>query len=175
MKNNLLLLILTLAQSAFVLAQDYQVPEFKNEPMMINSDGSPGRLEITAGDAKAASTGAGWTGPANMEYVIFPGAHSTVKTGTDTRFIIKLTDAEVDPDGLLFLCKAIIHKNTRIVYTTKSYESYSKDMFIDCNFEKLSPGVYKLTPKALKPDTEYGFVFRKNASARAAVFMFGTN
>ncbi len=179
MKKYPLLLALIIGQTACLLAQDFKVPEFRDEPVPVLSDGSLGKLEKSVGDSRAASADAyratGFGGSVNLQYAIYPDAHSTVKLSTDTRFVIKLSDAEVDPEGIIYLTKATTRKNTRIVYTTKTYGAGTADLFIGCDFEKLAPGVYRLTPKNLKPNTDYGFVFRKAPSAQAVVFLFATN
>ena len=179
MNKNILLLIFITGQTTCLWAQDLKVPEFRDEPVPIMSDGSLGKLEKSAGDSRSSSAEAyrptGFGGSVNMQYAIYPDAHSNIKLSTDTRFVIKLSDAEVDPESLIYLTKATTRKNTRIVYTTKTYGAGTADLFITCDFEKLAPGVYRITPKNLKPATDYGFVFRKSPSGQAVVFLFATN
>jgi hypothetical protein len=181
MKKNLFLLLLICGQIGSIMAQDAQVPDFKNEPMMVKKDGSLGRLEKTTGEARSKgaagpfSYGYGASSAYTNDYITFQQAKSPVRFGTDAKFIVKLTDAETDPDAVFYLTKAIIHKNTREIYTHKAGGKSLKDSYVQIDWEKVSPGVYRIIPKGLTPGTEYGFVSTAGGAGHTLVFLFGTN
>jgi len=178
MKNKLFLLLLICSQIGTLMAQDVQVPDFKNEPMLLKKDGSLGKLEKTTGEAKSKGTynpGAFYGGNVGTnDYIVFQSAKSPVSVGTDAHFIVKLGDAETDPESVFYLTKAVIHKNTREIYTKKAMGKSLKDSYVQLEFEKVAPGVYKIIPKGLVAGTEYGFVSTAGGAGHTIVFLFGT-
>lgn len=181
MKNKLFTLLLICGQIGTLLAQDVQVPDFKNEPMLLKKDGSLGKLEKNTGEAKSKSAGGfggyGYYGGnvATNDYITFQSVKSPVVVGTDAKFIVKLGDAEVDPESVFYLTKAVVKKKTREIYTKKAMGKSLKDSYVQLNFEKIAPGVYKIIPKGLMPNTEYGFVSTAGGAGHTLVFLFGTN
>jgi hypothetical protein len=179
MKKTMFLMLLICSYAGAIFAQDAQIPDFKNEPMLIKKDGSLGKLEKTAGEAKTKTAGGPWGaayGGANaiVYYSVFPGAASSVSVGSDAKFIVKLADAETDPASVFYLTKAIVHKNTREVYTKKAGGKSAAELHVDLDFEKVSPGVYKLVPKGLVAGTQYAFVQLSSGPNQGLCYLFQT-
>lgn len=179
MKKKLSLLLLVCSIVATAIAQDVQVPEFKNQPMYLKKDGSISKLEKTKGEAKTKTAGGPWGaayGGANaiVYYSIFPGSNSSVTLPTDAEFIVKLGDAETDPESVFYLAKAIIHKNTREVYTKKAGGKSANELHVELDFEKVSPGVYKIKPKGMAAGTQYAFVDLAAGPNASLCYLFQT-
>ena len=95
--------------------------------------------------------------------------------------IIKLNDAETDPEGIIYITKVIVSKDTRELELSQSAaagaamfgggkgKSVQRDD-IKAEFTKVAPGVYKFVPATpLTPGTEWGIVLPGNVA-----FCFGT-
>jgi hypothetical protein len=66
MKNKLLLLLLVFSQIGILMAQDPQVPDFKNSPMILKKDGSLGKLEKQTSEIKHKAKAMGYGGTSVM-------------------------------------------------------------------------------------------------------------
>jgi hypothetical protein len=47
---------------------------------------------------------------------------------------------------------------------------------VKLSYEKVQPGVYKMKPEALEPDTEYAFIStsQSTSGANSVAYLFGT-
>jgi hypothetical protein len=114
MKKTITLMLAVILSSAFVFAQDVPVPEFKNTPMILKSDGGLGKLEKQTGTTKQGgggpSFGYGYGYRGNVggnTFITLTEPNSPVKVSTSVVFIVKLTDEETDPEGVFTLIEAI--------------------------------------------------------------------
>ncbi len=179
MKKTTLFLAAIFAASSFLFAQEVQTPEFKNTPMLVKKDGSLEKLEKQNSEVK--SKGGGYN-PYNFsgkvatnDYIVFQGEASPVRVSTDATFVIKLADADTDPETTFYCTKPIIKKKTREVYTKKDAGRSVKEQMVKLDFEKVSPGVYKIKPKGLTAGTEYALVpIATTGGAQSIVYLFGT-
>lgn len=181
MKKTLTLFIAVVISAGFVFAQDVQIPDFKNAPMLIKADGSLGKLEKPTQEVKGKSKGFSF-GASYVSFLNILGGHSPIKIDPkDANFIIKLSDAETDPEGMLYITKVIVSKDTRELELSQSAaagamafgggkgKSVQRDD-IKCEFTKVAPGVYKFVPATpLTSGTEWGIVLPGNVA-----FCFGT-
>lgn len=175
MKKTLLLLAAVIS-AGFLFAQDAQIPDFKNTPMLVKADGSLGRLEKPTIEVKSKSKGFSY-GASVVTFLNILGGHSPVKIDPkEASFIIKLADAETDPEGYLYITKVIVSKDTRELELAQS-ASVGASMFgggkgksvqrddIKAEFTKVAPGVYKFIPSTpLTPGTEWGIVLPGNVA-----------
>lgn len=151
------------------------VPEFKNEPESIQGDSGLGRLEFPRGEP-VQQTNAGvpnFMATTNVDYVTYPYPKSPVRLQTSTQFIVKLPDAEVDPEGVFTLVKIVAGKKERVVYTNGAMGWGTASMRVKLDFEKIAPGIYKITPEKLLPKTEYSFVVIAAPGAKPKCYLFG--
>lgn len=171
MKKTINILFAMILSSAFVFAQDVQVPDFKMSPMLIKKDGSLAKLEKPTVEVKSKTKGFSY-GASQVTFLNILGGHSPVKIDpSEAQFIIKLQDAETDPEGILYLTKVIVSKDTREVELAQSAavmasafggkgKSVQRDD-IPVEYTKVAPGVYKFVPSApLDGGTEWAIVVR---------------
>lgn len=157
-----------------------QVPDFKNTPMILKADGSLGKLEKQAATKRDKGGSNPWanaytygaTANKTVEFVSITGLASDVVLPTNAQFIFKAASEDVDPEGVFILYKAVVTKKAREIYTRKDMGKDVKDAQVALNFEKVSPGVYKIIPEGLVAGTQYGFIENKNDAAQ--VYLFGT-
>ncbi|MCX6198286.1 MAG: hypothetical protein NTY88_03560 [Bacteroidetes bacterium] len=122
MKNVLLTISILVMASSLVSAQ---VPEFKNTIMVVKSDGTLDKTEKQTATLKnkGGNRGGGWGysfgASGDMEYITLQGLKSPVRLASGTTFIVKLTDAETDPESAFYLTEVVVAKNTREIYTKK--------------------------------------------------------
>ena len=57
MKKTMLLLTAVIISAVSVFAQDAQIPDFKNSPMLLKKDGSISKLEKTTTEVKSKTKG----------------------------------------------------------------------------------------------------------------------
>jgi|ERR1043165_3962811 hypothetical protein len=169
MKKTMLLLIAVVI-SAGAFAQEPQIPDFKNTPMLLKKDGSLGKLEKANSEIKAKTKGFSY-GASVVSFINILGGHSPVKIDpADAQFILKLADAETDPEASLYLTKVIVAKDTRELELSQSAAAMAsafggkgksvKRDDIKVEYTKVAPGVYKFVPSTpLTPGTEWGIVF----------------
>lgn len=177
MKKFAMLMLAVMATVGVTLAQEVKAPDFKNTPMLINSDGSLTKLEKLTGEKKSKTAGGPWGtayggAAANMDYMTFDGVSSAVKAEPKSQFVIKL-DEDVDPESVFKLTSVIVNKKNknREVYTKKSGGKSVQDSFVTLSYEKVSPGLYKITTTGLTSGTEYAFVQETSST----VFLFSVN
>ncbi|HLP51058.1 MAG TPA: hypothetical protein VK154_09265 [Chitinophagales bacterium] len=177
MKKTFFALLTFVAAAAF--AQEVQTPEFKNTPMYLKADGSLDKLEKQTAAIKDKGGSNPWAnaygGGANktVQYINCTGASSSVVLPTTATFIVKLKDAETDPDGTFVLTEAVVVKGMREVYIRKDYGRNVQEKQVTLQYQKVSPGVYKVIPDHLNPGTEYCFV-TNNDDANKVVNLFKT-
>ena len=175
-------LILFIAASLFntVSAQTPQVPDFKNSPMILKTDGSLEKLEKQNSEIKVKNVPYVGT----TRFINITGGKSPVRVAPDAVFIVKV-DAETDPETVFYLQDAKGGKKSREIDMEKisNYSGYGakggsvkKDQK-PLNFEKVTVGVYKITATGLKAGTEYAFVQTSQGAsgAQSTVFLFGVN
>ena len=181
MKKTVLLLVAVAVSAGFVFAQDVQIPDFKMTPMVIKADGSLSKLEKPTQEVKSKTKGFSY-GASAVTFLNILGGHSPIKLDPkDASFVVKLYDAETDPEGTIYFTKVIVSKDTRELELAQS-ASAGASMFgggkgksvqrddIKPEFTKVAPGVYKFVPSTpLNPGTEYGIVLPGNVA-----FCFGT-
>ena len=157
-------------------SQDVQIPDFKNTPMLIKKDGTLGRLEKPTTEVKSKTKGFSY-GASAVTFLNILGGSSTVKIDpSEANFIIKLNDAETDPEGYLYITKVIVSRDTRELELAQSAavgammfgggkgKSVQRDD-IKAEFTKIAPGVYKFVPSTpLTPGTEWGIVLPGNVA-----------
>lgn len=171
-----MLLVTAIISAGFLFAQDAQIPDFKNTPMLVKADGSLGRLEKPTIEVKSKSKGFSY-GASVVTFLNILGGNSPVKIDpAEASFIIKLNDAETDPEGYLYITKVIVSRDTRELELAQS-ASVGASMFgggkgksvqrddIKAEFTKVAPGVYKFIPSTpLTPGTEWGIVLPGNVA-----------
>jgi hypothetical protein len=170
MKKTMLLLIAVIISAGFVFAQEPQIPDFKNTPMLLKKDGSISKLEKATTEVKTKTKGFSY-GASVVSFINILGGHSPVKVDpADAMFIMKLVDAETDPEAALYLTKVQVAKDTRELELSQSAAAMAsafggkgksvKRDDIKCEYTKVAPGVYKFVPSTpLTPGTEWGIVF----------------
>jgi len=169
----LLAAIVTIATTTF--AQDVQIPDFKLTPMLLKKDGSLGRLEKPTIEVKSKTKGFSY-GASVVTFLNILGGNSSVKIDpNDATFVIKLNDAETDPEGFLYITKVIVSKDTRELELAQSAaamagafggkgKSVQRDD-IKPEFTKVAPAVYKFVPSVpLTPGTEWAIVLPGNVA-----------
>ncbi len=173
------LLLATIATATIGFAQTPKIPEFKNTPMILNADGSLGKLEKQTASVRDKGGSNPWAnaygGGMNkkVEFIQATGAASDVRVDPNVTLIFKASDAEVDPEGVFIIYEALVVKKTREVYVRKDYGRSVQDKQATLNFEKVEPGVYKIKPDGLQPGTEYGIVPNTDGASKI-VYLFGT-
>lgn len=181
MKKTVLSIVAVAVTVASVFAQEPQIPDFKMSPMLINADGSLAKLEKPTQEFKSKTKGFSY-GASVVSFLNILGGHSPVTIDpNDAKFIVKMNDAETDPEGTIYITKVIVAKDTRELELAQS-ASAGASMFgggkgksvqrddIKPEFTKVAPGVYKFVPSTpLVPGTEYGIVLPGNKA-----FCFGT-
>ena len=181
MKKTMLALIAVVISAGFVLAQEPQIPDFKNTPMLLKKDGSLAKLEKPTQEVKSKTKGFSF-GASAVSFLNILNGHSPIKIdASEAQFIVKMQDAETDPEGSIYITKVIVAKDTRELELAQSAaagammfgggkgKSVQRDD-IKCEFTKVAPGVYKFVPQTpLTPGTEWGIVLPGNVA-----FCFGT-
>jgi hypothetical protein len=182
MKKTMTLFMAAVFTTAMVFAQEPQIPDFKNTPMLIKADGSLAKLEKPTQEVKTKTKGFSY-GASAVTFLNILGGHSPIKIDPkDAQFIVKMADAETDPEGFLYITKVIVSKDTRELELAQSAaagammfgsgakgKSVQRDD-IKCEFTKIAPGVYKFVPGTpLTEGTEWGIVLPGNIA-----FCFGT-
>ena len=183
MKNKLLLLLIVFSQVGVLMAQEPQIPDFKNSPMILKKDGSLGKLEKQTSEIKHKAKAMGYGG--TTTYLNFTDPASPVKVGKDVVFIVKLNDAETDPESVFYLTKVQHGSKSRSVdlVNVSAFAAYgaggksTKKDYVKLDYEKVAPGVYKIIPKDLEAANEYAFVStaQSTSGSNSIVYLFGTN
>jgi hypothetical protein len=180
MKKTTLFLTVTLMCCGLIFAQQPQVPDFKNSPMILKKDGSLEKLEKQNSEIKVKKVPYVGT----TRFISITGGKSPVRVGTDAVFIVKV-DAETDPETVFYLQASKGGSKNREIDMEKisQYASYGakgksvkKDQ-LPISYDKVSPGVYKITITGLKAGTEYAFVDASQGAsgAHSTVFLFGVD
>lgn len=167
--------VLALVLAAGTTFAQQQVPDFKNVPMLIKGDGSLSKLEKPTIEVKSKTKGFSY-GASVVTFLNILGGHSPIKIDPSAAsFIIKMTDADTDPEGYLYITKVIVAKDTRELELAQSAaamagafggkgKSVQRDD-IKAEFTKVEPGVYKFIPSTpLVPGTEYAIVLPGNVA-----------
>jgi hypothetical protein len=174
MKKMTMILVAVLATAGVTFAQDVQIPDFKMTPMLIKADGSLGKLEKPTQEVKSKTKGYGGI-TSSTTFLNILGGSSPVKIDpAAAQFVVKLYDAETDPEGTIYFTKVIVSRDTRELELAQSAvnlgfaggkgKSVQRDD-IKPEFTKVAPGVYKFTPSTpLAPGTEYGIVLPGNVA-----------
>lgn len=180
MKKTFLTLLTFAVTVSFATAQEVATPEFKNTPTYLKPDGTLEKLEKQTSAIKDKGGSNGFANAysfgkttGSIQYVNCTGPTSPVVLPTTATFVVKLTDAETDPDGTFVLTEAVVVKQMREVYIRKDYGRNVQEKQITLKYEKVSPGVYKILPDHLNPGTEYCFV-PNTADASKVVSLFKT-
>ena len=180
MKKNVVAILSFLICSVAFAQQ--AVPDFKNSPMAIGSDGKLIKLEKKSVEIKAKAKAMGYGGISM--FLNIDGKNSDVRVSTSSSFIIKV-EADVDPETVFYLTPAkIVGKSREIeMARTSAFAAYGakgksvKKDDINFEFEKVTDGVFKMIPsKELAPETEYAFVstIQGSSGQQSIVFLFGT-
>jgi len=176
-------IFLTLLTVVFALGTTFaqtQIPDFKNSPMLLKSDGSLEKLEKQSSELKTKAVP--YVGV--TRFISILGSKSPVRVKANAQFIIKV-DADTDPETVFYVqASKGAGKNREIDMEKMSAwagygakgKSVKKDQ-VALSFEKVSDGVYKITPTGLKPGTEYGFVNATQGASggQSTVFLFGVD
>ena len=155
-------------------AQTPQIPEFRNEPMLITKDDSLKKLEQVHYES-LDQVGPPDGGVSAIDYVTFDTPKSPVRADVDNQFIVKLTDSEVEPESVFFLTRVEHSRHQRFVYTNISSLYETEKLRIKLEFKKIAPGIYVIKPAELKAKSEYAFVYTYYSGNKARCFLFGTN
>ena len=181
MKKYILMMPLLILNVYATFSQGQQLPDFKNEPMLVNKDGSVAKLEKAKSVSSTANIHGTSVDPldnpyaASTMYINCVETKSAVRADTSTKFIVKL-DEETDPETIFFLTRARVVKNTRVFYTYKT-GTYAKrqERQIPIEFKRIAPGVYKIIPAHLEPASEYAFIAQFDGGKRLVAYTFGTD
>ncbi|HEY0261873.1 MAG TPA: hypothetical protein VGB95_02525, partial [Chitinophagales bacterium] len=114
-KIALSLIAIAIATSTF--AQDAttgpQIPDFKNTPMGLKPDGSLAKLEKPTQELKSKTKGFSY-GAKVVSFLNILGAVSPVNIpASKAKFIVKMQDEETDPEGMLYITKVSVAKDSR--------------------------------------------------------------
>jgi hypothetical protein len=175
MKKMTMIMVALMATVGVTFAQEVQIPDFKMTPMLIKADGSLGKLEKPTQEVKSKTKGFSY-GASAVTFLNILGGSSPIKIDPkDASFVVKLTDAETDPEGTIYITKVIVSKDTRELELAQSAavgammfggkgKSVQRDD-IKPEFTKVAPGVYKFVPSVpLTPGTEYAIVLPGNTA-----------
>ena len=175
MKRMKMIAVALMATTMTAFAQDPQIPDFKNTPMLIKADGSLSKLEKPTQEVKSKQKGYSY-GASMVTFLNILGGSSPIKIDpANPSFIVKLNDAETDPEGTIYFTKVIVAKDTRELELAQSAaamaaafggkgKSVQRDD-IKPEFSKVVPGVWKFTPSTpLTPGTEYAVVMPGNVA-----------
>lgn len=169
--------------SAFVVsfAQNTLVPDFKNQPMLLQGDKLV-KLEKQTSEQKAKMKGMGYGGTSMFIYLI--GQNSPVVASSTPTFYIKVED-EVDPESVYYLTK-VTKANSKgreiEIMRTSAFAGYgakgksTKKDDVACTYEKVEGNVFKFSPNAPLEAGEYAFIAVSqgtSGSAQSLVFAFG--
>ena len=180
MKKVISVLVAAIMLAGTVNAQQAQVPDFKNSPMVLKKDGSLEKLEKQNSEIKVKQVPYVGT----TRFISITGGKSPVRVKADATFIVKV-DAETDPETVFYVQASKGGAKNREIDMEKvsAYAGYGakgksvkKDQ-VPLNFEKISDGVYKITATGLKAGTEYGFVNTAQGASgtQSTVFLFGVD
>ncbi len=186
MKKLKMLFAVAIITASFAFVQGPQVPEFKMVPMLVNADGSLGKLEKQVAEVKTKTKGFSY-GASVVTFVNILGEHSPVQIDPDkAQFMVKLPDADTDPETAWNLTKVIPAKKSRELELAQSAavmasafggkgKSVKRDD-VPLEYEKVEPGVYKFKPTVpLVPGTEYALQNTiSGATSNTTIFCFGT-
>lgn len=173
--------------SAVTFGQTAQIPDFKNVPMLLKADGSLAKLEKVVAEVKSKTKGFSY-GASVVTFINILGEKSPVVIDpADASFIVKMPDAETDPETAWNLTKVIPAKKTRELELAQSAaaigaafgakgKSVKRDD-VKLEYEKVEPGVYKFRPVTpLVGGTEYALQNTiSGATSNTTVFCFGTS
>ncbi|MBX2904187.1 MAG: hypothetical protein KF872_11600 [Chitinophagales bacterium] len=168
-------------------SQATQIPEFKNVPMLLKADGSLAKLEKQVAEVKSKTKGFSY-GASVVTFVNILGEKSPVVIDpSEASFIVKLPDADTDPETAWNLTKVIPAKKSRELELAQSAAAIAgafgakgksvKRDDIKLEYEKVEPGVYKFRPVTpLVSGTEYALQNTISGGAsNTTVFLFGTS
>ncbi len=180
-------LLATILTATIGFSQAPQIPEFKNVPMLLKADGSLGKLEKVVAEVKSKTKGFSY-GASVVTFVNILGEKSPVVINpADASFIVKLPDADTDPETAWNLTKVIPAKKSRELELAQSAAAMAaafggkgksvKRDDVKLEYEKVEPGVYKFRPVTpLESGTEYAFQnTTQGAATNTTVFCFGTS
>ena len=179
MKKTLFTLLAVAISFGATFAQT-QVPDFKNSPMLLKADGSLMKLEKQNSEIKTKAVP--YVGV--TRFISITGGKSPVRVKPNATFVMKI-DAETDPETVFYIQASKGGAKNREIdmekmsawagYGAKG-KSVKKDQ-IALSYEKISDGVYKITPTGLKSGVEYGFVSATQGSTggQSTVFLFGVD
>ena len=180
MKKAIVILAAVIMWTGAINAQQPQVPDFKNSPMILKKDGSLEKLEKQNSEIKVKQVPYVGT----TRFISITGGKSPVRVKTDVTFIVKV-DAETDPETIFYVQASKGGAKNREIDMEKisNYAGYGakgksvkKDQ-VPLNFDKVQDGVYKITATGLKAGTEYGFVSTAQGASgtQSTVFLFGVD
>lgn len=173
------------ASFLFVFAQ--QIPDFKNQPMYLESDGSLKKLEKQTAEMKVKAKGFGYGGTSNYINLV-PANSPVVIKGDKAEFVIKVED-DVDPETIYYLAKCTeTNKNRQVeMFRTSAFAIYgaggksTKRNIIPLNYSKIAENVFKISVDGTLEPGEYAFVNSSQGSMGAGggsmsiVYCFGVN
>lgn len=190
MKKVFLAIAVVAISAGTVFAQDeVPVPDFRNTPYLLKEDNTLGKLERPTKEVKQKSVGFSY-GASTVTFINIIGGKSPIQVDPEKAvFVIKLADAEVNPDGLVYFSKVVSLKKSRefrlsqsaaagaaaYSFGTAKGASVQGDR-VQSDFQKVGPGVYKFTPSTpLNPGTEYAIAYGEGSDANTLnLFCFGT-
>jgi hypothetical protein len=163
-----------------VNAQEVPRPEFKNQPMIL-VDGELSKLEVQTAEVKIKVKGLGYGG--TQQEISVPGGRSTIIASKEPSFVIWV-DEGVDPESLIVLTKTEFDSKKRNIPILKISalaafgargKSMSDKYHVDFGIEKISDGLYKITPSGpLESEMEYAFYNPQNTEAQQVkIYLFG--
>jgi hypothetical protein len=176
-------LITLLFICAFVVsfAQDTLVPDFKNQPMLLQGDKLV-KLEKQTSEQKAKMKGMGYGG--TSMFILLLGEFSPVTASSNPTFYIKVED-DVDPESVYYLTK-VTKANSKgreiEIMRTSAFAGYgakgksTKKDDVACTYEKVEGNIFKFSPNAPLAAGEYAFISVAQGgagSAQSLVFAFG--
>tara|TARA_R110002020_G_scaffold29423_1_gene92733 strand:+ start:302 stop:847 length:546 start_codon:yes stop_codon:yes gene_type:complete len=178
--KKIILSILLGSASLFALAQDYQKPEFKNQPMLY-SDGQLSKLEVQTAEIKVKVKALGYGG--SQQEISVPGGKSPIVASNEPSFVIWV-DEGVDPESLIVLTKTEFSSKKRNIPMLKISalaafgargKSMSDEYHVNFDIEKVEEGVYKITPSGpLESNMEYAFYNPAGTEAsQLKIYLFG--
>jgi hypothetical protein len=170
----------------FIALATTQIPDFKNQPMLVKADGSLSKLEKQSAEMKSKAKGMGYGGISTFLNLI--GTSSPVSiNANDAKFIMKVED-EVDPETLFYLTPCAVKGKGREVemarasafagYGAKGKSTRKDD--IQLEFSKVEKNVYTISIASATPlvsGKQYAFVSSAQGTSGSAtvVFLFGVN
>lgn len=165
-----------------VLNAQELVPEFKNQPVAVESDQLI-KLEKVSAEVKQKVNAMGYGGVSQNIQIDLPT--SPVRLSNNPEFLLKV-DADTDPETVFYLAICLKAKKVRSVEVAKTsaFAAYgatgkaAKRFHVELTYEKVSDGIYRIKlNETLKAGEEYAFVMKSSGASGqiSNVFCFGVD